>query len=166
MAGDEQDESTCELDGQIVEHLRQFPQQLRSGTIDAHLGKVKEDALSEIQATTVPKSTLRSVVYDAECVWVVCVKVRDVVGKEKCFKLPFRYPLEKDAGLVYDFAVVHFCAVINQKMNQKLNCTTETLAHCHQTKLKSYMEEGLTNSCSFQVCITSPTKPVCNIRVS
>jgi hypothetical protein len=146
LAGDEQDESTCELDSQIVEHLRQFLQQLRSGPIDAHLSKVKGDALSGGQAIIVPKSTLRGVLYDAGCVWLVCVKVRDVMGKEKHFKLPFRYCLEKDAGLAYDFTIVHFCAVIGQKINHKLNYNAETLAlHC-QTELKSYVEEVLTGS--------------------
>jgi hypothetical protein len=160
LARDEQDESTCKLDSQIVEHLRRFVQQLCSGTIDTHLSKVKGDALSGGQAIVIPKSTLRGVVHDAGCVWLVRVKVRDVMGKEKSFKLPFRHHLEEDAGLAYDFAIVHFCAVIGQKMNHKLNYNAETLALRHQTELKSYVEEMLTNSYSFQVGKTLPAKPI------
>jgi hypothetical protein len=72
---------------------------------------VKANALSVKKPNTIPKSNLRGVVYHG--IWVVWVKLRDVFGKEKSTKLLFTYPLEKEAGLAYDFAIVHFCLVIN-----------------------------------------------------
>jgi hypothetical protein len=161
LAGNEPDGSTSGLESSIVEHLKEFLLHLHSGTIDAHLSSVRARTLKGDQATTIPKSTLRGVLYnEAACDWLVRVKVRDVMGKEKSFKLPFRYRLEKDAALAYDFAILHFCLVIDQKMNHKLNYTIEKLALSYQTELKSYVEEVLTNSYSFQVGKTLPARPI------
>jgi hypothetical protein len=147
MSGIEVDPKICDLDRATVEQLQDFLLELRSGTIDAYLSKVKANAKSVRIPNTIPKSILRGVLYHG--VWVVRVKLRDVFGKEKSSKLPFTYLLEKDAGLAYDFAIVHFCFVINQKMNHKLNFPTKTVPIERQAELKCYVEEVLASSYSF-----------------
>jgi hypothetical protein len=115
MAGTEPDPKGCGLDCEIVEQLREFLVELRSGTVDAYLSKLKALAKKSGQPGAVPKSVLRGVSYHASGDWCVRMKLRDVFGKEKVANLPFTYPMEKDAGLAYDFAITHYCFVINQK---------------------------------------------------
>jgi hypothetical protein len=158
MSGTEVDPKVCDLDCAIVEQLREFLLELRSGTIDAYLKKVKNNARSIKQSNTILSSNLRGVLYHG--VWVVRVKLRDVFGKEKSTKLPFTYVLEKDAGLAYDFVIKHFCFVINQKMNHKLNFPAETVPIERQAELKCYVEEVLANSYSFQVDKVLPAIPI------
>jgi hypothetical protein len=151
----------CDLDAPIVGHLNEFLLQLRSGTIDAYLLKVKAEALKDRLPIAAPlKSSLRGVLLACSGAWMVRTKLRDVLGKEKSFKLPFSYLLEKDAGLAYDFAIVHFCLILNQKMNHKLNFPDLVLALNRQAELKSYVEEVLTNSYSFQVGKILPATPI------
>jgi hypothetical protein len=115
MSGTEVDPKICDLEPAIVEQLQDFLLELRSGTIDACLNKVKANARSVKQPSPIPKSNLRGVLCN-DGVWVVRIKLQDVFGKEKSTKFPFVYLLEKDAGLAYDFAIVHYCFIINQKM--------------------------------------------------
>jgi hypothetical protein len=103
---------------------------------------------------------LRGVLNHANGVWVVRVKLRDVFRKENSTKLPTTYVLEKDAGLAYDFVIKHFCFVINQKMNHKLNFPVETIPIERQSELKCYVEEVLANSYSFQVGKILPAVPI------
>jgi hypothetical protein len=121
--------------------------ELRSDTIDAYLNKVKNNAKSVKQPSSIPKSILRGVVFYQD-VWVVRVKLQDVFGKEKSTKLPFIYVLEKDAGLAYYFVIKHFCFIINQKLNHKLNFPAEIVPTERQAKSKCYVEEVLANSYS------------------
>jgi hypothetical protein len=115
LTGIEPEFDSCDLDCTIVQQIQEFLCELRSGRIDAYLSKLKVDAKKAGQSGAVPKSNLRGVLYHATSngVWCVCVKLRDVFGKEKSAKLPFTYLTEKDAGLAYDFAIIHFCFVIN-----------------------------------------------------
>jgi hypothetical protein len=161
MAGMEPDPKVCNLNHDIIEPLREFLHELRSDTVDAYLRKTKSNALSVKQLNAIPKSNLRGILYDASSgVWCVRVKLRDVFGKEKSTKLPFLCLLEKDASLAYDFTVKHFCSIINQKMNHKLNFPAETFPIERQGDLKCYVEEVLTNSFSFQVGKTLPAVPI------
>jgi hypothetical protein len=159
MSGTKVDPKICDLDRTIIDQLQDFLRELHSGTIDAYLNKVKANARSVKQPSAIPKSNLRGVLYN-DGVWVVRAKLLDVSGKEKSTKLPFTYLLEKDAGLAYDFAIVHFCFVINQKMNHKLNFPTETIPIERQAELKCYVEEVLANSYSFQVGKILPAVPI------
>jgi hypothetical protein len=150
MAGLEPDPKVCDLNHEIIEPPQEFLHELWSSTVDAYLRKVKSNASSVKQPSAIPKSNLPGILYDASSsVWCVRVKLRDVFGKEKSTRLPFSYLLEKDAGLAYDFTIIHFCSIINQKMNHKLNLPDETITIEQQAELKCYAEEVLANSFSF-----------------
>jgi hypothetical protein len=68
--------------------------------------------------------------------------------------------LEKDACLVYDFIIKHFCFIIDQKMNHRLNFPAKTVPIERQAKLKCFVEEVLANSYSFQVGKVLPAIPI------
>jgi hypothetical protein len=159
MSDTEVDPKVCDLDCAIVEQLQEFLLEARSGTINAYLNKVKNNAKSIKQPNSIPKSILCGVVFYHDG-WVVLFKLQDVFGKEKSTKLPIAYVLEKDADLACDFVIKHFCFVINQKMNHKLNFPAETVPIERQAELKCYIEEVLANFYSFQVGKVLPAIPI------
>jgi hypothetical protein len=65
MAGMEPDPKVCELDFEIIEQLQEFRIELRSGTVDAYLSKLKASAKIARQQGPVPKSYFRGVFYHA-----------------------------------------------------------------------------------------------------
>jgi hypothetical protein len=161
LAGIEPESESCSLDCATVEQLQAFLLELRSGRVDAYVSMLKSNARKAKQRSAVPQSNLRGILYNASSgVWSVRVKLRDVFGKEKSTKVLFAYLLEKDAGLAYDFTIMHFCSIINQRMNHKLNFPAEAIRMERQAELKCYVEEVLSNSYSFQVGKTLPAIPI------
>jgi hypothetical protein len=110
-------------------------------------GKAKASTLVAIPIQNAVN--LRGVLYDVNRVLVVRLKVPDVFWKPEVYKVPFHYFHAREAGLAYDYAVIYFCKLLNQKSSHYvslLNFPSETLCYSQQLQLQSFVEEVVLNS--------------------
>jgi hypothetical protein len=103
---------------------------------------------------------LRGVSYSADNVLVVRLKLPDLLWKPKVYKVPFHYAIAREAGLAYNYAVIYFCGLLNQKSSHMLNFPSETLCYSRQLELRSFIEEVVLNSYLFQVGKSLPAIPL------
>jgi hypothetical protein len=136
---------------------------LQTETVDKVLDSLQHSGKVKTSMGAVPMRDavyLRGVSYDANRVLVVRQKLPDVLRKPRVYKVPFHYVVAREAGLAYDYAVTYFCELLNQKSSHLLNFPSETLCYSWQLELRSFVEEVVLKSYSFQVGKSLPAIPL------
>lgn len=160
--GGKSDNETFGISADQIKSIDAIIASLQTGTVDKVLDSLQRGkAKASMDAVSIRDAVnLRGVSYDANRVLVVRLKLPDVLRKPRVYKVPFLYIIAREAGLAYDYAVTYFCELLNQKSSHVLNFPSEMLCYSRQLELRSFVEEVVLNSYSFQVGKSLPAIPL------
>jgi hypothetical protein len=88
------------------------------------------------------------------------MRVQDVDGSVKTYRVPFLYGSSREAGLAYDYATLFFCKLVSQRVKHKLNFLEKVVAFEKQAELRSFVEERVAQSYCFKVGKILPAQQI------